>query len=192
MNTHFLLFFLLFCRFTFSQTLSPEALKVKTAFENLSADDNSKRVQRIYIAAFPSNTKTFLNVFHPEKFDQLYTGSFKYLEAFEKCSTNFPKKVLNKCIDIGKNLVWDADAVGQLQHISVRLSVKFLSIFVNKYKSLTNEEQEKLITFYADVENFDHYSEFQELIDKLNNIGETDIANKLISGRTLRKSNRDH
>ena len=192
MRIKLLLIFILFFECAHSQTLIPDALKVKTAFDDLSADTNSKKLQQIYVAAFPSDTKIFLKVFQTEKFDQLYMHSYKYLEAFEKCATRLPTEVVGKCIDIGKNLVWDADAVGQLQEISVRLALKHLTTFVNKYKTLGSKAQDKLLTFYADVENYNAYPEFQELIDKLKNIGEKDIAKKLGSARTIRKSRQNH
>jgi hypothetical protein len=175
-----------------SQTLIPDAQKMKVAFDSLSVNINSKVLQENYIAAFPADTKTFLSVFQTEKFDQLYMESDKYLSAFEMCSKSFPSKVISKCIDIGKNLVWDADAVGQLQHMSVYLANKHLKVFVSKYKTLNGNEQNKLIAFYADVENFSAYQMFQDLIDQLNSIGEKEIAMKLDSARAIRKKNNHH
>ena len=192
MRIKFLFIFLLLSIYGYSQALIPDAVKVKTAFNNFSADTNSKKLQQIYVAAFPSDTKTFLKVFQAEKFDQLYMNSYKYLEAFEKCATTFPTQVIGKCVDIGKNLVWDADAVGQLQQISVQLATKYVKIFVKKYKTLDSKAQDKLLTFYADVENYNAYPEFQELILRLKSIGETDIAKKLDRARTLRKAGSNH
>ena len=192
MRVKLLLIFLVLSLCSHSQTLIPEAIKVKAAFNKLSADTNSKKLQQLYIAAFPSDTKTFLKIFQTEKFDQLYSDSYKYLDAFEKCATTFPSQVISRCVDIGKNLVWDADAVGQLQQISVRLAIHHLTFFVNKYKTFDSKAQNHLLRFYADVENFKAYPEYQELINKLKNIREADIAKKLESARILRMAEDDH
>jgi hypothetical protein len=192
MTARILIGFILLFKVGYSQTLIAEALKVKTAYDNLSADTNSGKLQQVYITSFPSNTNSFLKVFQTEKFDQLYMDSYKYIDVFEKCATNFPAEVIDKCVDIGKNLVWDADAVGQLQHISVNLAVSHTAIYVTKYKTLSSKEQSSLINFYADVENHSAYPEYQELINKLNLIGENNIAKDLETARTIRKRKRDH
>jgi hypothetical protein len=184
--------FLLFFQAGFSQSFIPEAIKVKTAFENLSVDPDNKKLQKDYISAFPNDTKTFLKVFQTEGFDQLYSESYKYLNELERCSSSFPNEVINKCINIGKNLVWDADAVGQLQHISVTLNAKYISVFVNCYRKLNTKEQDNLIKFYADVENHNAYKIYQDLIDKLNSVGQRDISEKLETARKNRKQQENH
>ena len=192
MTTRILISFLLFCKVGYSQTLIADAKKVKSAYENLSADTNSKKLQQVYIAAFPPETNSFFAIFQTTKFDQLYMDSYKYIEAFEKCAATFPTEVIGKCVDIGKNLVWDADAVGELQQISVNLAIKHLTVFISKYKTLDKREQDKLINFYADVENHSAYPEYQELIDKLKLVGEIDIAKKFETARTIRMKRQDH
>jgi hypothetical protein len=175
-----------------SQRLIPDAAKVKSAFEMLVVDTSNKALQRSYVDSFPSNTKSFLNVFQTKHFDQLYNESYNYLDQFEKCGNAYPKEVLGKCINIGKNLVWDADAVGQLQQISVKLSAEYPEIFINDYKTLSAKDQNGLVNFYADVENFNEYPEFQELINKLNLMSQSVISSKLESARKKRKMSKDH
>ena len=118
-----------------------------------------------------------------------YDNYFKLLEI---CSQNFPKEAINKCIDIGKNLVWDADAVGELQNLSVNLAIKYFKIFVDKFKTLNSKEQQSLINFYADVENQSSYPEFQKLINKFKKIGETGITKELETARSIRMKRQDH
>ena len=187
MKTILTVAFLFFLMSVSSQTLIPDAVKIKTAFEKLSVEPDNKQFQKNYITAFPSDTKTFLSVFQTEKFDQLYSESDKYLDTLEQCATTFPVEVISKCINIGKNLVWDADAVGQLQKISVRIDVRYTSYFVSKYRKLNKKEQDRLINFYADVENHRVYKSYQDLIDKLNSVGQMDISKKLEIARINRK-----
>lgn len=192
MKTSTTIIFLFFFNQVFSQTLIPDAVKIKTAFDKLSADKNNKKLQANYVFAFPSDTKTFFNVFQTDSFDQLYSDSYKYIDVLEKCATTFPKEVISKCVDIGKNLVGDADAVGQLQNISVELASKHLTIFTDKFKTLDIKSQDSLINFYADVENHNAYKIYQDLIDNLNSVGQTDISKKLETARTIRKKRHDH
>ncbi|MFZ7166271.1 MAG: hypothetical protein ACO1G5_01870 [Bacteroidota bacterium] len=192
MTTRVFILFLFFCEFCNSQTLIPDAKKVKLAYENLSANSNSIILQQNYVAAFPSDTNTFLAVFQTTKFDQLYLDSDKYIEAFEKCAGTFPTEVIGKCVDIGKNLVWEADAIGHLQHISIALAANHLTTFINKYKTLDNRQQNSLIRFYADVENHNAFEEYQKLIDKLKSVGEMDIAKNFETARENRIKRQDH
>jgi hypothetical protein len=91
----------------------------------------------------------------------LYSNSYNYLEALERCAGHFPAEVISKCVDIGKDLVWDADAVGDLQEISVSLASKYANIFIKKYNALSSKKQNKLMVFYADVEKHGSYNIYQ-------------------------------
>lgn len=175
-----------------SQTLHPQAVKIKTAFEKLSLDTNNRKLQKNFVAAFPSDAQTFLDIFLPEKLDQLYSESYRYLQMLKRCAKTIPKNVIGKCIDIGKDLVWDADAVGHMQKIIVELSMDYLKVFIGKFGTLSTDEQNRLINFYADVENHNAYTIYQDLIDKLNAIGRTDITAKLEVARTDRKNRQGH
>lgn len=187
-----ILTFFFHATFCFSQTLFPEAQKIKYAFEKLSADSNNQKLQIEYIESFPSDTKSFLKVFQTYNSEQLYSVSFEYLGMLKQCAENFPEKVLSKCIDIGKNLVWEADAVGGLQHLSVEIAVKNVNIFVEKYKTLNSKEQNHLIKFYADVENHRAYTEYQDMIEALKSVGEMNIARKFEKARAIRIKEKDH
>ncbi len=177
---------------TLSQSLLPESIRIKKAFDHLSADPSSKVMQAEYVAAFPENTNDFLRVFNPKQFDQLYQNSFEYLNVLEKCGTSFPNEVINKCIHIGKNLVWDADAVGQLQHICVRMASAHPTVFLKQVDKLRTIEKDSLISFLADVENHNTFKDYQQLIDVLNSIGEVQIAERFENERSKRKSRKDH
>jgi hypothetical protein len=178
--------FSILCSTIFSQKLIPEAQSVKIAFEKLGLNESDKNSKLRYIASFPSNAKTFIRVFNPKNFDQLYSNSYKYIEAFEHCATDFPTEVINKCIDIGKELVWDADAVGDLQQLSVSLAAKYPNVFIKKYNTLSSNEQDKLILFYADVENHDDYKNYQNLIDRMKKNGDYAVSRKLEVARVQR------
>jgi hypothetical protein len=192
MKTRIFISLLLFCKAGFTQTLNADAIRVKSAYEIFLTDTSSKKLQQVYIDSFPSNANSFLAIFQSTEFDQLYIDSYKYIEALEKCETTFPKEVISKCVYIGKNLAWDADAIGHLQQISVDLALIHLNVFITKYKTLDKKDQNKLITFFADVENHKAFQQYQKLIDKLESVGEIDIALKLDSARAIRIKSFEH
>ena len=95
--------------------------------------------------------------------------------------------MINKSIDIGKNLRWEADAVGYLQHGIVALGNNYTSLFILKINSLSPEEQSNLISFLADVENHDAYPEYKQLIKSIKVAGRTDLADKFITAMNQRE-----
>jgi hypothetical protein len=181
---------LLFVQRSFSQTLFPEGQKLKQAYEKLVIDSFNPKLQINYVEAFPSDTGIFLKIFASPKFDQLYDG-FQYIFLFEQCGRLFPKEVIGKCIDIGKNLRWDADAVGYLQRISINLATRNIPEFVAKYNSLSEKKRDDLLNFYADMED-PTFKGFQDLIDELKSVGETSITFKLEKARTDRMQRQHH
>ncbi len=95
-------------------------------------------------------------------------------------------------INIGKDLKYDADAIGQLQNEIVHLGNEHINLFLAKLKALPYNQTAHLINLLADVENHKAYPEYQQLIDLLKKRGEVKIANQFITARTLRMKVRDH
>lgn len=177
---------------SFCQSLLPQAVRVKKAYEMHLQDTAASTGKMGYVTAFPSNSEVFLKVFNPKTFDQLYSVSYNYIDALQQCAASYPKEVISKCVDIGKELTWNADAVGYLQKASVTLAAKYPGLFVDKYKRLHENEKKKLIGFYADVENHSAYPEYQELIDSVKRIGSTAIAKRLETARVEREKVKNH
>lgn len=185
-----LFLFLLIAVKALPQQLSVESKKVKNAFTELIRTGYTSASMLNYIECFPSDTQTFLPMFASEKFDQLYDGH-EYIDALEKCGGRYPKEVIRKCINIGKDLAWDADAVAYLQDASVRLAFSNPSIFAQEYHNLSSTGKNGLIAFYADVENHRVYKDYQALIDSMKTL-DHEIAQKLEIARTERIKMDDH
>jgi hypothetical protein len=109
---------------SFAQNLLPEALQVKDAYEKLLKSPSRENYREVYVMSFPSSSKTFLKVFNSKTYDQLFSVSYQYIDALQRCAGSYPKEVISKCVDICKDLTWDADAVSYLQHTSVSLASK--------------------------------------------------------------------
>ncbi len=178
LNLTIFLFLIAPADLAFAQQLSTKSKQVLTVYNQLQSCPGSKTCALNYIEVFPDDTAQFLRVFAPADFGQLYKSSDNFIDEFFKLSRYHSVLVINKAIDIGKDLKWDADAVGYLQHGIVALGNRYTRLFILKINSLKPKEQSNLITFLADVENHDAYPEYKKLIKSINDAGRTDLADK--------------
>lgn len=176
----------------FSQTnnLTDEARKVKNTYENLKRNPNSMELQKKYIEIFPENVETFKRVFCSETFDQLYKDNHSYISEFSRLSIDFSDLVGNKliklCVGIKK---WEADAIGDIQHITMEYANSNYNDFVKKTHLLNKND---LITFLADVENHSAYRLYQEFMGKLEEHNEPELFTKFKEAKEERISKKDH
>jgi len=175
----------------FSQPLSPQSKEVKAAWEALNKQPDSKQLQLAYLKVFPSNKRDFVAVFEPDDFKQLYSGGEKYIDSFAALAKNYPGAVIDKSINIGKDLQWEADGIGQLQGAIVVMGVNNTIIFSKRLKLLTVIQQSRLIKFLADEDGIKHDQTYQELINGLIKIGEKALAHKFEIARTEREKEKE-
>lgn len=174
-----------------SQPLSPKSKEVKAAWKALNRQPDSKQSQLAYLKAFPSNKRDFVAVFDPDDFTQLYDESNKYIDSFIALAKDYPALVIDKSINIGRNLKWNADAINYLQDAIIELGINNTVMFSIKLNSLSLVEKMHLIKFLADVENYKAYPEYQRLINALTKIGEKALANKFEVARTEQEKERE-
>ncbi|HTK21826.1 MAG TPA: hypothetical protein VL442_20055 [Mucilaginibacter sp.] len=192
MKTIFIYLYLFISNALFAQSLSQTSQKIKTAYEELKRHRAAREKQLAYLKVFPQNKEQFTAIFDPDDFGELYSDNFKYIDAFISLAKNYPGEVIDKLINIGKNLKFRADATGQMQHSIVGLGNQYTPLFSKKLKALSIIEVDHLITFLADVENHKAYSEYQQLIESLQKIGENKLAAKFIRARILREKSDNH
>jgi hypothetical protein len=177
---------------TYAQQLSSKAKQIISAFAQLKKHPDSKEDQLNYIKIFPENSTEFLQIFDPSDFGQLYDDSYQYIEAFVKLGKYYPIAIIKRSITIGKSLVWQADATGQIQQEIVLMGNTHPAIFIKLVKSLNAKEQIHLITFLADAENYSAYPEYKQLIKSITNAGEKRLAKQFIDAMHKReKQNHD-
>jgi hypothetical protein len=180
-----------FCvNFSFAQ--SPEAMKVRSAYAQMKIYPGEKAKQLAFLNAFPSAKQQFMEMFQAANNGQLTSNSHEFIESFIDLAKTYPTQVVDKAINIGKDLTWEADATGYMQHGIVQLGNQYTKIFATKVKSLTEADQDKLIKFLADVENHKAYPEYQQLIDALAKTGEVKLSNKMIEAKDLREKTPNH
>ena len=94
----------------YENELSKESLAIHKAAITLSKDIMNKELQISYLKIFPSDFSIFLKVFHPKKFDQLYSHSHVYIDYFIRFSLQFPDLGAEKYVSLVSSACFDADA----------------------------------------------------------------------------------
>lgn len=173
--------------------LIPEAQKIKTAFEQLDKEPDSKEIQKKYIEIFPDDSDIFKKVFDSPKFDQLYKDShifiFKLAELSESNPDEVGQKLVKLCIGFKK---WDADAIGYVQHVTISYANSHYNNFMKIIKGLKQQNLVILATFLADVENHSAYKEYSIFQKKLEANGEQYLYNMFDNAKKDRISRKDH
>ena len=180
---------------TFSQTekLLPESKKVKTAYDNLVQNPENKEIQKRYINDFPDNADIFKQVFHSPTFDQLYMDCHLYIFKLAELSKNFPglvgDKLINLCVGLKK---WDADAIGHVQHVTMKYANSNYPDFISLIRKLDNKNLNTLVTFLADVENHSVYGDYKDFMSKMKKNNETELTELFTKAKYKRISQKDH
>jgi len=143
---------------------------------------NNPTVQLDYIHLFPHRYSNFLELFdldHP-----LYDGH-EFVEALSSLESH-ASEVGSVLIQLSQDAVYEGDAPSYLQQATAAFAEHHTRKFVSSLKQLPANKQVHLITFLADVENFDAYSEYQLTIDHLIALGEGPTARRFELARAKR------
>jgi hypothetical protein len=173
--------------------LIPQAQEIKTTFENLQRNPESKDLQKKYIAIFPDNSVLFKKIFSSPTFDQLYMDSGLYISKLSELSTDYQDiigtKFIKLCVEFKK---WDADAIGYIQHSTMEFANIHYYSFIKLCGQLNKQDLTILITFLADKENHKAYGIYQEFMDKLKINNESELHLQFMKAREERIKKKDH
>jgi len=167
--------------------LSIDAKIIKDAYDMLIREPNCKKNQIDYINKFPDNWNKFIKIFHPEDFNELYDKSHYYIWMLDTLSNEYPNEIGTLLIKLSRKAKWDADAPGYIQHTLANFGASKTKLFM---KILLKEKQENLnniITFLADVENHNAYTEYQQIIENVLKLGNKELGNKFITAKQKRQ-----
>lgn len=168
------------------QPLSPEAEKIKKAYEWLLKQPNLPENQLHYLEVFPATKDEYIKIFDPHSLDELYFNATAYLAKYRELARAYPKQVLPRSMAIGKQLVYAQDPAETMQQSIVEMANLDPKAFAAEMHKLKKKEQLSLITFLADVPDPNNYTSYRKLIRKLEKIEETKIADMLIAERDAR------
>ncbi|HEY9177876.1 MAG TPA: hypothetical protein VIN07_09310 [Flavipsychrobacter sp.] len=158
-----------------AQQLSPQALRLKKAYEALQQQPHAPILQIQFIQAFPGNKVDFIDVFDAHTQDQLAGKSIDYIKKFRKLGYDYMDSVLPKAIAIGKELpTWSEGAVDELQKTIYYLTNRNPQLFVETVRKLNKEEHESLAVFLYAADGGKPNENYPVLLDIF------DIADKRI------------
>ena len=153
----------------YAQQMSPQALKLKIAYEKLQQQPHAPILQIQFIQAFPGNKVDFIDIFNSHTRDQLTTDGVDYVKKFRKLGYDFMDSVLPKAIAIGKDLpTWSEGAVDELQKTIYYLTNKNPQLFVETVRKLNKDEQESLAVFLYAGEGGKPNENYPVLLDIFN------------------------
>jgi hypothetical protein len=186
-HVSYLVLFILLPTVLFAQKpLTPEATKVRDAYEWLLKQSNLPENQLLFIRSFPDNKDAFIETFTPHTFDQLYFKRDLYLAKYHEFGRMYPKQVLTKSVGIGKKLHVADGPAAEMQKSIIEIANSRPEVFVTEMKGLNKKERIALVTFMADIKDHNNFPQYQQLIDKLVKIEANNIADMLIEARDVR------
>ena len=122
-----------------SKLIHERALEV---FDN----PNSSGAKTLFLASFPRSFKSFLEIFHPKSFGELYDG-FIYIHLVDSLTGEYPDTVGDIYLNLASEACLDADAPNYLRHNLVAFENRYSDIYKKYYKSLTPEQQHNIELF---------------------------------------------
>jgi hypothetical protein len=87
---------------------------------------------------------------------------------------------------------WDADAIGNIQHVTIGYANSNYDAFIEIVSGLESQELNELAKFLADVENHSVYTEYTDFMSKLEQNGEQTVCNVFMKAKEDRISRKDH
>jgi hypothetical protein len=166
--------------------LSPAGRKLKEAWDEMQRKPNDPIIQKRYLAAFPHDYKSFLELFDFER--ELYDEAHEYIDTLPVLARNHEREVGKLLVQLGGDAHYEADAPGYLRNSTSTYGSQHTQMFVRFLKSLPPRKQAQLVAFLADVENPAAYPEYQSIIDHLKVLGDMDVAHKFEVAREKRSS----
>jgi hypothetical protein len=172
--------------FSQNESLNDDSKLIINAFDDLEINPTSKEFQINYIISFPKNWNTFLSVFQPEDFSQLYNNYTKYIGVLDSLIQFYPEQIGKILINLASEAKWEADATGEIQHLLARFASNDPETFSKILKLHSKTQIDNAIEFLADVENYNAYKEYPEIISKLRKLEEYSLADRFEKAKERR------
>ena len=163
--------------------LSTEGRRLTDALVELQKKPNDLGAQERYLEAFPHDFKRFLELFDFRH--ELYDGH-EYIDVLPLLAKNHEAELGTLLVKLSKDAHKDADAPSYLQSVTAVYAGQHTKTFVSLINQLPPSQHSNVITFLADVESHDVYKEYQDIIDRLKNLGENHLAKEFEVAREKR------
>jgi hypothetical protein len=139
----------------------------------------------MFLQEFPRDKDDFKRTFYPADLSELYDG-YEYIEQLTGLSKDRPIEVGNILVRVGKDAEHGVDAWGYLRQAIVTYATENTQTFADLLSRYTTDEETRLVSYLADVENHFAYPGYQEVIDRLRGLGEDALAQDFEDARAKR------
>jgi hypothetical protein len=171
--------------------LSPKAQSLKQALEALQANPDNVNVQKRYLEKFPKDFASFMKLFAPTDFSQLYDGA-EYIFILRELIPNHPIAVGEMLVGLGKDARWDADAPSYLQMVTAEFAASETPTFVKILRRYPGRDVSALVRYLADAEDHAVCKEYSLITKNLRQLGEEELAKLFEQAKSERMKRKDH
>lgn len=105
-------------------------------FDNPKSADAKKR----YFESFPRSFGSFMDIFQPNSFGELYDG-YIYIHLIDSLASEYPETVGSIYLKLASKACLDADAPSYLRHNLVTFEGRHPEVYKKYYNSLTSDQQ---------------------------------------------------
>ena len=128
------------------QNLIPAAKLLHKAATEIYLGDPTENLEVNYLAAFPRDFKTFLDVFHRLKNRQLNDGHI-YMHILSKMSKKYPEEVGGILFSLSSEACLDADAPNYLRHELEEFNKNYSNLYASFYEKLNWVQKDNIKLF---------------------------------------------
>lgn len=107
---------------------------------------NSADAKKRYLVSFPRSFKSFMEIFQPKSFGELYDG-FIYIHLVDSLASEYPETVGSIYLELASEACLEADAPNYLRHNLVAFESRYPEIYKKYYKNLTSGQQHNIELF---------------------------------------------
>jgi hypothetical protein len=120
--------------------LSPLSKQVHERALEVFDNPNSADAKKLYLASFPKSFKSFMEIFQPKSFGELYDG-FIYMHLVDSLVSEYPEAVGEIYLKLAGEGCLDADAPNYLRHNLVAFESRYPEIYKKYYKNLRSDQR---------------------------------------------------
>lgn len=162
--------------------------KLRQSVESAPTDSSEKE----YLQAFPHTCSTFKKTFYGKDLDELYPTHEQHLAILQRLSAKYQNEAISIWLGVATNCVWEADALGILRHQLVGFGATDTKTFAAALLVKPTAQRRSIISFLADVENHEAYSEYKVIQKNLKQLGLVKLEKEFATAKKERMGKRDH
>lgn len=128
--------------------LSKKAKAVHLRTLAVYKEPSSEAHKKLFISTFPKNFSSFMAIFQPKDFGQLYDG-FIYIELLRKLSDEYPELGVEVLLGLAGNACLTADAPNYLRHTLELFRSNHQAIYKSHFTKLSKEKLKNIRKFMS-------------------------------------------